>query len=147
MDVLESMTLETLWQDRKPTQFLAQTTGQAFKIVNTGKGKRKLIVYCENWQSLRTLLSLRSSLEDHVFQWVRHLSPSYQPKPRADTSSSSASRKDSNPKHKNPSNIANKLKASSQKPKSTLMTNKGEKQTRDKQKILNQFMTLLQELL
>jgi hypothetical protein len=27
MDIPEFMTLETLWQDRKPTQFLAQTTG------------------------------------------------------------------------------------------------------------------------
>jgi hypothetical protein len=147
IDIPESMTLETLWRDRKPTQFLAQTTGQAFKLVNTGKGKRKLIVYCENWQSLHTLLSLRSSLEDHVFQWVRHSSPSHQPKPRADTSSSSTSRKDSNPKCQNPNNTANKLKASSQKLKSALTTNKGEKQTRDKQKILNQFMTLLKELL
>jgi hypothetical protein len=58
MDVPESMTLETLWQGQKPTQFLAQMTGQAFKLVNTGKGKRKLIVYCKNWQPLHTLFSL-----------------------------------------------------------------------------------------
>jgi hypothetical protein len=147
IDIPEAMTLETLWQDRKSTQFLAQMIGQAFKIVNTGKGKQKLIIYCKNWQFLHTLLSLRSSLEDHVFQWVHHLSPSYQPKSSTNNSSDLTSRKDSNLKHKNPNNTANKLKASSQKPKSALMMNKREKQTRDKQKILNQFMTLLQELL
>jgi hypothetical protein len=58
MDILESITLKFLWQKRKPTQFLAQMQGQAFKIVNTGKGKYKLVIYCENWQSLHILLNM-----------------------------------------------------------------------------------------
>jgi hypothetical protein len=68
MDIPESMNLKTLWQDHKPSQFLAQTGGQTFKIVQTGKGKRKLIVYCKNWQSLCTLLNRWSFLENDVFQ-------------------------------------------------------------------------------
>jgi hypothetical protein len=111
MDIPESMTLETLWLDRKPTQFLAQTGGQAFKIVQTGKGKRKLIIYCKNWQNLRTLLSLRSSLESDVFQWMRHTSPSHQAKTGSYTRTDRAARQDSSLNRKNRNNSANKSMA------------------------------------
>jgi hypothetical protein len=129
MDIPESMTLKTLWLDRKPTQFLAQTGGQAFKIVQIGKGKRKLIVYCKNWQSLHTLLSLQSSLENDVFQWTCHTSPSHQAKTGSNTRMDWAARQESLLNRKNHNNSASKSMASSQKPKSTLKTHKEEKQT------------------
>jgi hypothetical protein len=44
MNIPESMTLETLWRYGKPTQFLANTNGQAFKLIQTGMGKRKLVI-------------------------------------------------------------------------------------------------------
>jgi hypothetical protein len=103
MDIPESMTLETLWLDRKPTQFLAQTGGQAFKIVQTGKGK--------NWQSLHTLLSLRSSLENDVFQWTRHTPPSHQAKTGSYTRTDRVARQDSLLNRKNCNNSANKSTA------------------------------------
>ncbi|CAB4411336.1 unnamed protein product [Rhizophagus irregularis] len=50
--------MATLWQDRKPCEFLMQSGASAFKIIQTSKGRRKLVGYFENWET--TLKALDS---------------------------------------------------------------------------------------
>ncbi|CAB4417823.1 unnamed protein product [Rhizophagus irregularis] len=52
------MTIATLWIDRKPCDFLMQSGTSAFKVIQTSKGKRKLVGYFENWET--TLKALDS---------------------------------------------------------------------------------------
>ncbi|PKB96223.1 hypothetical protein RhiirA5_435215 [Rhizophagus irregularis] len=52
----EEITMATLWQDHKPCDFLVQCGANAFKIIQTSKGRRKLVAYFENWETtLRAL--------------------------------------------------------------------------------------------
>ncbi|PKC56876.1 hypothetical protein RhiirA1_446392 [Rhizophagus irregularis] len=44
-DIPEEMTMATLWSDRKPQLFLQICSASAFKIIQTSKGKRKLVGY------------------------------------------------------------------------------------------------------
>ncbi|CAB4429754.1 unnamed protein product [Rhizophagus irregularis] len=55
-DLGEEMTMATLWVDRKPTAFLTTCGASAFKIIQTSKGKRKLVGYFENWETTLTAL-------------------------------------------------------------------------------------------
>ncbi|PKK60952.1 hypothetical protein RhiirC2_817612 [Rhizophagus irregularis] len=50
-DILEEMMMATLWNDYKPTTFLTSCGASAFKIIQTSKGKRKLVGYFENWKA------------------------------------------------------------------------------------------------
>ncbi|PKY59136.1 hypothetical protein RhiirA4_430201 [Rhizophagus irregularis] len=45
------MTMDTLWSDRKPCEFLVQSGAHAFKIIQTSKGRRKLMAYFANWET------------------------------------------------------------------------------------------------
>ncbi|RGB24431.1 hypothetical protein C1646_821600 [Rhizophagus diaphanus] len=55
-DIPEEMTMATLWKDRKPTEFLMKCGANSFKLIQTSKGKRKLVGYFENWETtLRAL--------------------------------------------------------------------------------------------
>ncbi|EXX56044.1 hypothetical protein GLOIN_2v1773466 [Rhizophagus irregularis DAOM 181602=DAOM 197198] len=48
-DIPEDMTMATLWMDRKPC-------ASSFKIIQTSKGRKKLVAYFENWETtLRAL--------------------------------------------------------------------------------------------
>jgi hypothetical protein len=47
------MKMDTLWLNRKPGPFLTKSGASSFKIIHTGKGKRKLIGYFENWEACR----------------------------------------------------------------------------------------------
>ncbi|PKC57888.1 hypothetical protein RhiirA1_401057 [Rhizophagus irregularis] len=51
--------MATLWADHKPTAFLTTCDASAFKIIQTSKGKRKLVGYFENWEA--TLKALNTS--------------------------------------------------------------------------------------
>ncbi|POG68038.1 hypothetical protein GLOIN_2v1641446 [Rhizophagus irregularis DAOM 181602=DAOM 197198] len=50
------MMMATLWMDRKPCEFLMKCGTSSFKIIQTSKGRRKLVAYFENWETtLRAL--------------------------------------------------------------------------------------------
>jgi hypothetical protein len=66
MDIPEEMTTASLWVDQKPHEFLTSAEVKSFKIINLGKGKRKLVGYFENWEILRTALETKQ-----VFHPVR----------------------------------------------------------------------------
>ncbi|PKC57890.1 hypothetical protein RhiirA1_401061 [Rhizophagus irregularis] len=40
-----------LWMDRKPCEFLMKCGASSFKIIQTSKGRRKLVAYFENWET------------------------------------------------------------------------------------------------
>jgi len=46
-DIPEDMTMATLWKDRKPCEFLVQSSAHAFKIIQISKGRRKLVAYLD----------------------------------------------------------------------------------------------------
>ncbi|PKY31703.1 hypothetical protein RhiirB3_449443 [Rhizophagus irregularis] len=50
-DILEEMTIATLWSNRKPCEFLMQCGASTFKIIQTSKGRRRLVAYFENWET------------------------------------------------------------------------------------------------
>ncbi|CAB4417791.1 unnamed protein product [Rhizophagus irregularis] len=61
-DIPEGLTMATLWQDRKPSMFLTTCGASAFKIIQTSKGKRKLVGYFENWEAtLKALGTLQKA--------------------------------------------------------------------------------------
>ncbi|PKY59336.1 hypothetical protein RhiirA4_481992 [Rhizophagus irregularis] len=45
-----------LQNDRKPTTYLCELGAKSFKIIQTGKGKRKLVGYFEKWKAIRKVL-------------------------------------------------------------------------------------------
>ncbi|EXX52130.1 hypothetical protein RirG_255770 [Rhizophagus irregularis DAOM 197198w] len=47
-DISEYMTMAILWMDRKPCEFLMKCGASSFKIIQTSKGRRKLVAYFEN---------------------------------------------------------------------------------------------------
>jgi hypothetical protein len=86
-DILEEMTMATLWNDRKPTTFLTSCGASAFKIIQTSKGKRKLVGYFENWEAtLKALDTPQVFLTlDKELKWCQHSVPTLkkQHKPKA----------------------------------------------------------------
>jgi hypothetical protein len=68
INIPESMTVTSLWMNRQPSQFLVNSGGKAFKIIQTGKGSRKLVVYYENWEALHTALNTKPSWGDIIMQ-------------------------------------------------------------------------------
>ncbi|CAB4429762.1 unnamed protein product [Rhizophagus irregularis] len=82
------MTMATLWNDRKLTTFLTSCGASAFKIIQTSKGKRKLVGYFENWEAtLKALDTLQVFLTlDKELKWCQHSIPTLkknQHKPKA----------------------------------------------------------------
>ncbi|CAB4417218.1 unnamed protein product [Rhizophagus irregularis] len=59
--------MATLWSNRKPCEFLVLSGAHAFKIIQTSKGRRKLVAYFANWET--TLMTLEAP-------------PKAQPKPK-----------------------------------------------------------------
>ncbi|CAB4439622.1 unnamed protein product [Rhizophagus irregularis] len=84
---LREMTMATLWSNRKPCEFLVLSGAHASKIIQTSKGRRKLVAYFANWETtLMTLeappVTLPSGKE---LKWCRHSIPNLkkaQPKPK-----------------------------------------------------------------
>ncbi|CAB4425829.1 unnamed protein product [Rhizophagus irregularis] len=69
--------MATLWTDRKPNDLLVQCGASAFKVIQTSKGKRKLVAYFENWET--TLKALEAPpfalLSGKELKWCRHSVP------------------------------------------------------------------------
>ncbi|PKC01278.1 hypothetical protein RhiirA5_426963, partial [Rhizophagus irregularis] len=76
-DIPEDMTMATLWMDRKPNEFLMHSGASAFKIIQTSKGRRKLVGYFENWETtLKALDSPPVTLPlGKELKWCRHSIP------------------------------------------------------------------------
>ncbi|GET62707.1 hypothetical protein GLOIN_2v1871772 [Rhizophagus irregularis DAOM 181602=DAOM 197198] len=76
-DISEDMTMATLWMDRKPCEFLMKCSASSFKIIQTSKGRRKLVAYFENWETtLRALDTPQFFVPDSKeLKWCRHSIP------------------------------------------------------------------------
>ncbi|PKY53966.1 hypothetical protein RhiirA4_472482 [Rhizophagus irregularis] len=89
------MTIATLWNDRKPTTFLMSCGTSVFKIIQTSKGKRKLVGYFENWEAtLKALDTPQVFLTlDKELKWCQHSVPTLkkQHKPKAKNTSNKKS--------------------------------------------------------
>uniref|UniRef100_U9UPY3 Uncharacterized protein n=1 Tax=Rhizophagus irregularis (strain DAOM 181602 / DAOM 197198 / MUCL 43194) TaxID=747089 RepID=U9UPY3_RHIID len=75
--------MATLWADRKPQLFLTMCGASAFKIIQTSKGKRKLVGYFENWEAtLKALGTLQAFRENSPeLKWCRHSLPTLKKAP------------------------------------------------------------------
>ncbi|EXX50306.1 hypothetical protein RirG_272080 [Rhizophagus irregularis DAOM 197198w] len=87
-DIPEEMTMAALWMDRKPCEFLMRCGASSFKIIQTSKGRRKLVAYFENWETtLRALDTPQFFVPDgKELKWCRHSIPTLkkaQNKPKA----------------------------------------------------------------
>ncbi|CAB4423745.1 unnamed protein product [Rhizophagus irregularis] len=164
-DIPEEMTMATLWTDRKPCDFLMTCGASAFKIIQTSKGRRKLVGYFENWETtLRALDTPQVFVADgNELKWCRHSIPnlkkaqlkpktkntpdtkksgntgkvpvSNQSKKKDNTKSSKKNSENNNQEKKNP-NTQKKAKNSSKK--------KG--RNKDNKEVLAEILTLLQKL-
>ncbi|GBC24582.1 hypothetical protein GLOIN_2v1871772 [Rhizophagus irregularis DAOM 181602=DAOM 197198] len=76
-DILEDMTMAILWMDRKPCEFLIKCGASSFKIIQTSKGRRKLVAYFENWETtLRALDTPQFFVPDgKELKWCQHSIP------------------------------------------------------------------------
>jgi hypothetical protein len=143
MNIPDTMNVTSLWTNRQPSQFLVNSGGKAFKIIQTGKGSRKLVVYYENWEALRTALNTKPSWGEIIMQWVQHASLSKQQQSGPKGSTNNRESRQDRPedlKRKKPDNKPKKAKASP-------TNSQGKKQGIDKQKALTQIMSLLKALI
>ncbi|GBC48951.2 hypothetical protein GLOIN_2v1871772 [Rhizophagus irregularis DAOM 181602=DAOM 197198] len=164
-DIPEDMTMATLWMDRKPCEFLMKCGASSFKIIQTSKGRRKLVAYFENWKTtLRALDTPQFFVPDgKELKWCRHSIPtlkkaqnkpkakntpnpkisgksdknleSNQPKKKDKPSSSKKVPKNNNQEEKHPKN--------QKKAKNTSKKKGGNK---DNKVVLAEILTLLQKL-
>ncbi|GET53259.1 hypothetical protein GLOIN_2v1871772 [Rhizophagus irregularis DAOM 181602=DAOM 197198] len=76
-DISEDMTMATLWMDRKTCEFLMKCGASLFKIIQTSKGRRKLVAYFENWETtLRALDTPQFFVPDgKELKWCQHYVP------------------------------------------------------------------------
>ncbi|PKK58268.1 hypothetical protein RhiirC2_823458, partial [Rhizophagus irregularis] len=162
-DIPENMTMATLWMDRKPNEFLIRSGASAFKIIQTSKGKRKLVGYFKNWETtLKVLDSLPVTLPlGKELKWCRHSIPNlkkaYKPKTKntQDTKTSGktgnvlASNK-SKKKDKVPSSSLNKSKDNQLKvlytQKKAKNTSKSKDRDKGNQVVLAEILSLLRRL-
>ena len=69
--------MATLGTDRKLCEFLVQSSAHAFKIIQTSKGRRKLVAYFANWETTLKALDTSpvSSPSGKELKWCRHSIP------------------------------------------------------------------------
>ncbi|CAB4437128.1 unnamed protein product [Rhizophagus irregularis] len=109
-DIPEEMTMATLWNDRKPTAFLTSCGASAFKIIQTSKGKRKLVGYFENWEA-----TLRALDTPQVFltlgkelKWCQHSVPTLKKKQHKPKAKDTPNKKSGNTGHSSDDNQSKK---------------------------------------
>jgi hypothetical protein len=72
------MTMQALWSNGQHLQFLNEVQGlKAFKIVQYGKEKRKLVGYFEIWETLHRALNSKPVWEEKPLLWTTHHSPNH----------------------------------------------------------------------
>ena len=85
------MTLQALWSEGHNLQFLNGIQGlKAFKIVQDGKGKRKLVGFFETWESLHKTLNSKPVWEKVTLAWCTHTTPNHTKKAKKPPISKSA---------------------------------------------------------
>ncbi|CAB4434455.1 unnamed protein product [Rhizophagus irregularis] len=69
--------MTTLWLNHKPCEFLVQSGAHAFKIIQTSKGRRKLVAYFANWETTLKALDTPpvSSPTGKELKWCQHSIP------------------------------------------------------------------------
>ncbi|GET65998.1 hypothetical protein GLOIN_2v1871772 [Rhizophagus irregularis DAOM 181602=DAOM 197198] len=74
--------MATLWMDCKPCELLMKCSASSFKVIQTSKGRRKLVAYFENWDNLNWETTLRALDTPQFFvpdgkelKWCRHSIP------------------------------------------------------------------------
>uniref|UniRef100_U9T7H1 Uncharacterized protein n=1 Tax=Rhizophagus irregularis (strain DAOM 181602 / DAOM 197198 / MUCL 43194) TaxID=747089 RepID=U9T7H1_RHIID len=82
-DIPVDMTMATLWADRKPQPFLTTCGASAFKIIQTSKGKRKLVGYFENWEATLKALGTPQAFWENFLElkWCQHSLPTLKKAP------------------------------------------------------------------
>ncbi|PKY59558.1 hypothetical protein RhiirA4_482388 [Rhizophagus irregularis] len=166
-DIPEEMTMATLWNDCKPTTFLMTSGVSVFKIIQTSKGKRKLVGYFENWEAtLKALETPQVCLENlSELKWCRHSLPNLKKTPTKPKAKNVPNKKPgksgqhlvnvnlkkkdqkSSTKAKKP---ANSTKDSLKDPKPQKSTSNKQKRgkggSKDNKEVLAEILTLLQNL-
>ncbi|GBC53417.2 hypothetical protein GLOIN_2v1776609 [Rhizophagus irregularis DAOM 181602=DAOM 197198] len=87
-DIPEDMMMATLWTDCKPGEFLMKCGASSFKVIQTSKGRRKLVAYFENWETILRALDTPQFFVPNgkELKWCRHSIPilkKVQSKPKA----------------------------------------------------------------
>ncbi|EXX73428.1 hypothetical protein RirG_060370 [Rhizophagus irregularis DAOM 197198w] len=82
------MMMATLWTDCKPGEFLMKCGASSFKVIQTSKGRRKLVAYFENWETILRALDTPQFFVPNgkELKWCRHSIPilkKVQSKPKA----------------------------------------------------------------
>ncbi|EXX70979.1 hypothetical protein GLOIN_2v1871772 [Rhizophagus irregularis DAOM 181602=DAOM 197198] len=103
--------MATLWMDRKPCEFLMKCGTSSFKIIQTSKGRRKLVAYFENWETtLRALDTPQFFVPDgKELKWCRHSIPTLKkthnkPKAKNTLSTKKSGKSNQNLESKQPKN-------------------------------------------
>ncbi|CAB4410478.1 unnamed protein product [Rhizophagus irregularis] len=164
-DIPEDMTMATLWTDRKPCNFLMTCGASAFKIIQTSKGRRKLVGYFENWETtLRALDTPQAFVADgNELKWCRHSIPNFkkaQFKPKTkntpDTKksgntgkvpvSNQSKKKDNTKSSKKNSENNNQVKKNPNTQKKAKNSSKKKGRNKGNKEVLAEILTLLQKL-
>ncbi|CAB4439610.1 unnamed protein product [Rhizophagus irregularis] len=163
-DILDVMTMATLWSDRKPTQFLMTCGASSFKIIQTSKGRRKLVAYFENWETtLKALDTPQVFVPDSAeLKWCQHSLPNLKKtrklktkntpdKKKSDNSgkvpvSNQSKKKDNTKPSKKISKNNNQEKNNPKTQKKAKNSSKKKGGNKDNTEVLAKILTLLQKL-
>ncbi|CAB4437111.1 unnamed protein product [Rhizophagus irregularis] len=159
------MTIATLWTDRKPCNFLMTCDASSFKIIQTSKGKRKLVGYFENWETtLRALDTPQVFVADgDELKWCRHSTPNLKKaqlksktkntldkKKSGNTGkvpvSNQSKKKDNTKSSKKVSENNNQVKKNPNTQKKAKNSSKKKGRNKDNKEVLAEILTLLQKL-
>jgi len=88
MNIPDTMTAQALWSTDQQFAFLNNHAGlKTFKIVNDGKGKRKLVAYFETWEALHKALNTKPVWQGTALVWRKHTSPTLRKRQKKSPSS------------------------------------------------------------
>ncbi|CAB4429760.1 unnamed protein product [Rhizophagus irregularis] len=166
-DIPEDMMMATLWSNRKPCEFLVLSGAHAFKIIQTSKGRRKLVAYFANWET--TLMTLEAPPVTlplgKELKWCRHSIPNLkkaQPKPKTkktlnkkksgntggnDSVSNKSKKKDKQQSSTKASKNNNELKNLTIQKKAKKSPKNGEGGNKNNKEVLAEILTLLRRLI
>ncbi|RGB22613.1 hypothetical protein C1646_775813, partial [Rhizophagus diaphanus] len=101
-NIPEDVTMHTLWRDQKPITYLCELGAKSFKIVQIGKGKRKLVGYFKTWEAIRKVLDYHQVLssEGIKLSWCQHSTPNLKKVPTTKDRSGEKKTNSSNAKSK-----------------------------------------------
>ncbi|GET59340.1 hypothetical protein GLOIN_2v1769008 [Rhizophagus irregularis DAOM 181602=DAOM 197198] len=141
--------MATLWMDCKPCEFLMKCGASSFKIIQTSKGRRKLVAYFENCET-----TLRALDTPQFFVPDAQNKPKAKNTPNTKKSGKSDKNLDSNqPKKKDKPTSLKKVSKNNNQEEKHLNTQKKAKNfskkkggNKDNKAVLAEILTLLQKL-